>query len=130
MEHRGQSRVHGYRNPVLLTSSCFGPSDKELAMRARIGALLGLGLAMALTIGAGAATLTPVKTTPPDPNAAQIKALEDQIRSLREQTKAQIAPLEAQIQSLRNKLDTDIKPLQEQLENLREQGESPTLKAL
>jgi Skp family chaperone for outer membrane proteins len=104
--------------------------ERSYGMRRRVGVLFGLGLATVLTVGAGAATMAPVKTQPPDPNAAQIKSLEDQIKSLRDQTKAQIAPLEAQIQSLRDKLDTDIKPLQAQLETLRQQGQSPAVKAL
>jgi len=65
-----------------------------------------------------------------DPRRMLIKALDEQIRSLREQFKSQTAPLEAQIKALREKFDADLKSLEAQRAALVEQGESPGLKDL
>ena len=61
---------------------------------------------------------------------AQIKAIDEKIKSLRDQFKAQADPLQAQLKTLRDKLDTDLKPLEDQRKALIEQGESPALIAL
>jgi chromosome segregation ATPase len=72
----------------------------------------------------------PAATHPDNSRKAQIKAIDEQIRTLREQYKAQMDPLQAQLQSLREKLDAELKSLEAQRETLVEQGEPAGLKAL
>jgi hypothetical protein len=61
---------------------------------------------------------------------AQIKAIDEKIKSLRDEFKSQADPLQSQLKSLRDKLDADLKPLEDQRKALVEQGESPELIAL
>ena len=72
----------------------------------------------------------PVAKHPEDSRKAQIKAIDEQIRTLREQYKAQADPLQAQLKSLREKLDAELKSLEAQREALVEQSEPAGLKAL
>jgi len=73
---------------------------------------------------------TPAAKFADDPRKAQIKALDQQIQSLRDQFKSQAGPLEAQLKSLREKFGTDLKSLEAQRTALVEQGEAPSIKAL
>jgi len=100
-----------------------------------LGILVSGGVkAMAKTAGsapASASQSAPAKrTTADDPRNAQIKALGDRIRELREQFQAQTAPLEAQIKSLREKFEADLAPLEAQRKALVAEGESSGLKSL
>ena len=61
---------------------------------------------------------------------AEIKALDEKIKALRDQYKSQVDPLEAQVKSLREKFDADLKPLQDQRNLLVAEGESPELRML
>jgi hypothetical protein len=61
---------------------------------------------------------------------AEIKAIDEKIKGLREQMKSEVDPLDAQIKAVRARYDAEIKPLQDQREQLIEEGESPELKAL
>jgi hypothetical protein len=100
--------------------------------------VLTLGLYSGAEMTAMLAHRTPVSASaevpavkhPEDSRKAQIKAIDEQIRTLREQYKAQMDPLQAQLQSLREKLDAELKSLEAQRETLVEQGEPAGLKAL
>jgi hypothetical protein len=70
------------------------------------------------------------KPSADDPRKAQIKALGEQIRALREQYQSQTGPLEAQIKSLREKFETELSALEARRKALVEEGESSGLKAL
>ena len=100
--------------------------------------VLTLGLYSGAEITAMLAHRTPVSASaevpgekhPDDSRKAQIKAIDGQIRALREQYKAQMDPLQAQLQSLREKLEAELKSLEAQRETLVEQGEPEGIKAL
>ena len=100
--------------------------------------VLTLGLYAGAEMAAILAHLTPVSASAEvpalkhadDPRKAQINAIDEQIRTLREQYKAQMDPLQGQLQSLREKLDAELKSLEAQRETLVEQGEPAGLKAL
>jgi DNA repair exonuclease SbcCD ATPase subunit len=59
-----------------------------------------------------------------------LKALDDQIKTLREQFHAQIDPLEAEIKAAREKFEPQLKTLEDQRRALVEQRESPALREL
>lgn len=61
---------------------------------------------------------------------AQIRSLDDQIKSLRDDYHAQLDPLESQIKALHDKFDPQLKSLADQRKALVEQGESPDLRTL
>jgi uncharacterized phage infection (PIP) family protein YhgE len=64
------------------------------------------------------------------PQQVQIKALDAQIHTLRQEFKTEADPLEAQLKGLRDKLDSDVKPLESERHELVEQSETPDLRAL
>jgi hypothetical protein len=68
--------------------------------------------------------------TPGNPDQARIKALDQQIATLREQFKSQSDPLQAQVKSLREKFEADLKPLVDERHDLVERGKSPALRDL
>jgi hypothetical protein len=72
----------------------------------------------------------PATTGADEGRKAQIHAIDQKIKSLRDQFKAQADPLQAQMKALRDKLDADLEPLEDQRKALVEQGESPALIAL
>jgi Skp family chaperone for outer membrane proteins len=61
---------------------------------------------------------------------AEIKAIDEKIKTLRDDFKSQTEPLESQIKALRDKFDADLKSLQQQKQGLVEEGESTQMKAL
>lgn len=85
---------------------------------------------MANPVGTPAVAAPAGKLQANDPREAQIKAIDEKIKALREQYQSQAEPLEAQVKSLREKFETDLSALQAQRKALVEEGESPGLKAL
>jgi F0F1-type ATP synthase membrane subunit b/b' len=77
-----------------------------------------------------ASTQLPGSKPTEDPRREQIKAIDDQIRSLREQFRSQTDPIEAQLKALREKFEADLQALQAHRKTLVEQGEPPALKDL
>jgi Skp family chaperone for outer membrane proteins len=61
---------------------------------------------------------------------AEIKAIDEKIKTLRDDFKSQTEPLESQIKALRDKFDADLKSLQQQKQGLVEEGESTQMRAL
>jgi len=113
----------------------------KMMLRALAATLLTLGILVCGGVNAMAKAVSPApasasqaaparKPSADDPRNAQIKALGEKIRSLREQFQSQTAPLEAQIKSLREKFEADLAPLEAQRKALVEEGESSGLKSL
>jgi len=65
-----------------------------------------------------------------DARSAQIKDLEQQIKTLRDQYHSQLDPLQQQIKDLREKFDPQIKSLEDQRHDLIEAGKSPAMQDL
>jgi septal ring factor EnvC (AmiA/AmiB activator) len=122
-------------------------STRPIALTALListGVLMSLGGRLA-AYPAPKAAPTPVRDTAPtnklsapmpasnpagEARRAEIKALDEKIKSLREQFKSQADPLEAQVKALRERFESDLKPLQDQRTQLIEEGESPDLRSL
>jgi hypothetical protein len=104
------------------------------AMVLALGVLMSGGVKTmanpAPTPASASLSTTAGKPSANDPREAQIKAIDEKIRALREQYQSQAGPLEAQVKSLREKFDTDLSALQAQRKELVEEGESSGLKAL
>jgi hypothetical protein len=60
----------------------------------------------------------------------EIRAIDEKIKTLRDEFKSQADPLETQLKSLREKFETDVKELQQQRQGLVEESESSDLRAL
>src|SRR5467141_202766 len=118
----------GYTAPVT-------PVPRSTPMRTR---MTMAALVLGAVVYCGSATIAmpkesgdkPAAKSADTPERAQIRALDEKIRSLREQFKSQTEPLEAQLKTLRDKFEVDLKALQAQRDVLVDQGESPGLKAL
>jgi len=85
-----------------------------------------------VTIGKAAPTTPtdiPAGTQTITPNP-EIKSINDQLKTLRDQYHAQLDPLEAQIKSLRDQFDPKIKALEEQKKTLVEQGKPQAIQDL
>src|SRR5947207_1073651 len=61
---------------------------------------------------------------------AQLRALQDKLKAMREQFRGELDPLQAQIKTLRDKYEPQITQMQEQIKGIVEQGKSPEVQQL